>query len=97
MEIKSEMDIADAAEAFKLTLKALYKFYGEPLEQTDENAKNSVLKDPRDSGLSMAEFIKTGISFYLEDIGISEEDNLYSEIYPKVISGLCAGLQDEDE
>ena len=36
MEIKDEMDIGDAGEAFKLTLKALYKFYGDPLNQTDE-------------------------------------------------------------
>ena len=97
MEIKDEMDIGDGGEAFKLTLKALYKFYGDPIDQTDEAAKDSVLKDPRDAGLSMAEFVKTGISFYLEDIGISEENDSYADIYPKVIAGLCDGLQDEDE
>ena len=97
MEIKNEMDIGDAGDAFKLTLKALYKFYGGPLNQTDEAAKDIVLNDPRDAGLSMAYFVKTGISFYLEDIGISEEDDLYADVYPKVISGLCNGLQDEDE
>ena len=90
------MDIGEAGEAFKDILKALYKFYGDPLNQTGEVAKDGVLKDPRDAGLSMAEFVKTGISFYLEDIGISEENNSYSDIYPKVISGLCDGLQDED-
>ncbi len=97
MEIKDEMDIGDAGEAFKLTLKALYKFYGDPLNQKDETAKDGVLKYPRDAGLSMAHFVKVGISFYLEDIGITEENDSYADIYPKVIAGLCDGLQDEDE
>ena len=105
MEIKSEMDIGDAGDAFKLILKALYKFYGEPLEQTNEKAKDSVTKDPRDAGYGIAEFVKTGVDFYLEDIGIVRSadpngdedyaDEEYERIYKGVIDGLCEGLKEE--